>query len=660
MKILKLDLKFSMMLLLLLFLFPAVAVSVVNEADLDINVLKAFFKPSHKVNLQVGKNENSDLANKMVEKFSVFDGSHMKSAQRVVEEVLKMPLQDMLDTLSALREDEKHAAFAEFVTRVSLRRRPETATVELPPSHQTIPHWFFPQEALQKNNSLVQGTSNSDDIEHKVSWWREDTSLGEHHCNWHYLYPYTEPPKHRQGELFAYMHQQMLARYDTERVGVGLDKVREFGPGYCWDGPLIEGYNTMLKGMSFRAPNMKIGTITKIGRRVIRTDEVGRNKDRLFYSLARGHMEYPNGTLVKITMDNLGDTIESNLGSINRKLYGNIHNDGHVVIGSINDPTGTFNIETGPLFETATAPRDPSFWRWHKFIDELFEAHRSGQTPYTKNELMDLPGISVESIVVETTEILPGICIKNTVGNLYSYMEEKTYKLPDITKSLDENTKDSLFFVKKKQMNHAAFNINIAVNNAMKKPALATFRVFMAMKENTNLEERRNMFIELDKFVAKVKPGKQVITRADHQSSVVKASQQTVEDLINGVTDPLGHKCGWPLRLVIPRGTVLGLDFELFVIATDWKKDRIKKGSNLEAGISLCGIANEQFPDTKPMGYPFNRAFEELEELEELANMLPNSAMSSFKVKFLENYSSTNHNTSTGESEEEEEEEEGY
>ena len=34
--------------------------------------------------------------------------------------------------------------------------------------------------------------------------------------------------KDRQGELFYYMHQQMLARYDTERLAVGLMRVEPY------------------------------------------------------------------------------------------------------------------------------------------------------------------------------------------------------------------------------------------------------------------------------------------------------------------------------------------------------------------------------------------------------------------------------------------------
>ena len=32
----------------------------------------------------------------------------------------------------------------------------------------------------------------------------------------------------RQGELFYYMHQQMLARYDADRIAVGLPRVEPY------------------------------------------------------------------------------------------------------------------------------------------------------------------------------------------------------------------------------------------------------------------------------------------------------------------------------------------------------------------------------------------------------------------------------------------------
>lgn len=46
----------------------------------------------------------------------------------------------------------------------------------------------------------------------------------------------------RQGELFFYMHQQMLARYDAELISHGLSRVGAFGPAQ-WATRIAEGYD---------------------------------------------------------------------------------------------------------------------------------------------------------------------------------------------------------------------------------------------------------------------------------------------------------------------------------------------------------------------------------------------------------------------------------
>jgi len=60
--------------------------------------------------------------------------------------------------------------------------------------------------------------------------------MNDHHEHWHLVYPASGRPSpngvvalgDRHGELFAYMHQQMIARYDAERLSVGLSRVRAF------------------------------------------------------------------------------------------------------------------------------------------------------------------------------------------------------------------------------------------------------------------------------------------------------------------------------------------------------------------------------------------------------------------------------------------------
>lgn len=51
--------------------------------------------------------------------------------------------------------------------------------------------------------------------EHRVAYWREDYGINLHHWHWHLVFPLgMDVQRDRKGELFYYMHQQMLARLE--------------------------------------------------------------------------------------------------------------------------------------------------------------------------------------------------------------------------------------------------------------------------------------------------------------------------------------------------------------------------------------------------------------------------------------------------------------
>lgn len=60
-------------------------------------------------------------------------------------------------------------------------------------------------------------TATNLDPEHHVAYWREDVGVNQHHWHWHTVYPHSGDHrvvnKSRRGELFYYMHEQMIARY---------------------------------------------------------------------------------------------------------------------------------------------------------------------------------------------------------------------------------------------------------------------------------------------------------------------------------------------------------------------------------------------------------------------------------------------------------------
>lgn len=73
-------------------------------------------------------------------------------------------------------------------------------------------------------------TASDREHEQRMAYWREDIGVNLHHWHWHLVYPAEGPDnvvrKDRRGELFYYMHQQTMARYNIERFCNGLRKVK--------------------------------------------------------------------------------------------------------------------------------------------------------------------------------------------------------------------------------------------------------------------------------------------------------------------------------------------------------------------------------------------------------------------------------------------------
>ena len=85
--------------------------------------------------------------------------------------------------------------------------------------------------------------------ENQIDWFREDPMCNEHHEHWHLVYPRRGVPqpdgsrslRARHGELFFYMHRQMLARYDAERFA--FSDVGPVQPLDNYRAPIPQGYD---------------------------------------------------------------------------------------------------------------------------------------------------------------------------------------------------------------------------------------------------------------------------------------------------------------------------------------------------------------------------------------------------------------------------------
>ena len=83
-------------------------------------------------------------------------------------------------------------------------------------------------------------------------------------------------------------------------------------------------------------------------------------------------------------IDILGNVMEScPLLSPHPEHYGSMHNLGHVAIALCHDPDNRHLETFGVMGDAATAMRDPVFYRWHGFINDIFIKHKDRLPRYT-------------------------------------------------------------------------------------------------------------------------------------------------------------------------------------------------------------------------------------------------------------------------------------
>lgn len=74
-------------------------------------------------------------------------------------------------------------------------------------------------------------TGSDDNVEQRLAYFREDFGINLCYFNWHLLNPFealdiAHVARDRRGELWYYLHEQILARYNAERLCNDLFRVR--------------------------------------------------------------------------------------------------------------------------------------------------------------------------------------------------------------------------------------------------------------------------------------------------------------------------------------------------------------------------------------------------------------------------------------------------
>lgn len=141
-------------------------------------------------------------------------------------------------------------------------------------------------------------TASDLEPEHRLAYFREDLGINLHHWHWHLVYPFEGPDnvvrKDRRGELFYFMHQQIMARYNFERLCNKLARVQRF---LNWREPIPEAYFPKLdslvssRGWPSRVANARISNLSReIDQVKLDIDDLERWRDRIFAAIHSGQV----------------------------------------------------------------------------------------------------------------------------------------------------------------------------------------------------------------------------------------------------------------------------------------------------------------------------------------------------------------------------------
>lgn len=575
------------------------------------------------------------------QQFSLWLPRHQKMAGRLIDIFMGLRSTDDLLAVAVYARDRVNPYLFQYALATAILHRPDTKDLSPPTIAETFPEKFIDSSVFrnvreetsvlsQNNRSPIKiprdYTASDLDPEHRLWYFREDIGVNLHHWHWHLVYPFEASnraivEKDRRGELFFYMHQQIVARYNIERLCNDLFRVERYED---FRQPMKEGYfpkmNSVVSSRSYasRPDNTPLRNIRREADQMYAdVADMERWRDRFIEAINQRYVVSESGTRIPLESDGstdsgidiLGDMLESSILSPNRQLYGQLHNFGHVFISYAHDPDHKHLEDFGLINDPAMAMRDPMFYRFHAFVDDLFQKYKLQLMPYTQDQLT-YSGVVVQRIQVQT---------QGAVANTFqTFFEESDM---NVARGLDYQPHGEML-LRFTHLQHRPYNFSIQVNNTSGVTRTGMVRIFMAPRFDERGQEmlfitQRQLMIEMDKFVAQLNPGVTVLEHTSDESTVTIPYERTFRAL-NQETPTAGTDavaafnfcgCGWPDHLLVPRGTTRGYECDLFVMISDYEQDKVDQDlvGICNDAAAYCGVRDRMYPDRRPMGYPFDR-----------------------------------------------------
>ncbi|XP_044017319.1 hexamerin-like [Aphidius gifuensis] len=523
-----------------------------------------------------------------------------------------------------------------FVTALvtSVMYRPDCKGIILPPMYEVYPHLFFDNEVIQYAQKIKMSSGYKKPISHdsfnvetyfidynytslfmkhyidgeyELDYFTDDVALNNYYYYIRNLFPFWmnikdfAVPKHIRGELYYYIHQQLMARYYLERLSHGFGEIEDFS--YSKDfAPSF--YSTLAYSNGVALPSReRWSEVPSYKYNYVR--EIENIEMRIYEAIDSGYLYDYEGKKFSLYsaegFNYLGNLIEGNYDSYNVNFYGAIDALYRDIFGFNYDCKHKLCVVPSSLQLYSTSLRDPAFYRLYKRIISYFYRYKGKLPAYTHAEL-DFPGVKIENVYVD---------------KLYTYMEKYNYFINNAL-TVDSYKEGMGYNVKaaKWRLNYKPFTYKFDIKSASNTKGMV--RIFLGpslddyyYKESNYMYYSWYNFVELDKFIVDLKAGSNTFER--HSTESIYTAKDFVggdyfyKKLLKSIegSEPFSYSSkvyGFPENLYLPRGRAGGMPFKLFIHISPVEESKISYFD--------FPIFGKMLYDGKPFAYPLDRPME--------------------------------------------------
>ncbi|XP_062554377.1 hexamerin-1.1-like [Armigeres subalbatus] len=529
------------------------------------------------------------------------------------------------------RENINEGMFIYAVTLATLHL-PELKGIVLPAIYEIYPYYFFntdmihsalyktlyePKFGFASNGKFNVVYSNYTAVypldyygEDKLSYFTEDYGLNSYYYYFMMDYPFFLGEnkfnliKDRRGELYLYMYQQLIARYYLERQANFMGPIEEFS----WDQPITTGYTPKISywnGVPFYGRN-DYYSLPKD--QYYKIDQLKDYEARIRQVIDQGYMYMEDGTKVDLrnpkSIDYLGNLINANPDSIDNEYYKYIEFYARLLYsGSDYYNTGS-TVWPSVLMQFETSMRDPLFYQLYNKILSYYWQFKSYLPYYTIQEL-NYKGLEIKNVVFD-----------KLVTYFEYYDAEISNAIPKVVTT--NNVFDYSVYARQQRINHKPFTYTMDVYSEVAGQGVVRTYIGPKIYDVQQLQYYKKYFVEVDQYVYDFVVGQNSIVRNSRDYYWSVRDRTSYSDLYkkimtayNGgekfVLDMSEAHCGFPDRLLLPKGLPSGFELTFYFIITPYYAPKVKQFSTYDSVYS-CGVGSgSKYVDDLPFGFPLDR-----------------------------------------------------